>query len=195
MTKNIISLNIMSTAPPKPWENASGTSQATPINTAPPEIPTRPNSIQSQQQYGGASYGTNYGTGAYGSGAYGTGYGTGYGATGSGYGSGMYGNRMGMGGMYGANSYGNYGAMAGGYGTMTGGYGSGMYGNRMGMGNVRLGPNGFPIEENISFAQQMEQSTQSTFQVLDQIVQAFGGFSQMLESTFFATHSSFMAMV
>ena len=63
------------------------------------------------------------------------------------------------------------------------------------MGNVRLGPNGFPIEENITFAQQMEQSTQSTFQVLDQIVQAFGGFSQMLESTFFATHSSFMAMV
>jgi peroxin-13 len=31
--------------------------------------------------------------------------------------------------------------------------------------------------------------------MIDQIVQAFGGFAQMLESTFFATHSSFMAMV
>jgi peroxin-13 len=50
------------------------------------------------------------------------------------------------------------------------------------------------MEEN-SLTQQMELSTQSTFQVLDQIVQSFMGFSNMLESTFFATHSSFMAMV
>ncbi|KAJ3126484.1 Peroxisomal membrane protein PAS20 [Nowakowskiella sp. JEL0407] len=53
-----------------------------------------------------------------------------------------------------------------------------------------LGPN-----PEMSLTAQMEQSTQSTFQTLDQVVQAFGGFAQMLESTFFATHSSFMAMI
>ncbi|KAI8924582.1 Peroxin 13, N-terminal region-domain-containing protein [Entophlyctis helioformis] len=52
-----------------------------------------------------------------------------------------------------------------------------------------LGPNGEP-----PLTARLEQSTQATFQMLDQIVQAFGGFAQMLESTFFATHSSFMAM-
>jgi peroxin-13 len=46
-----------------------------------------------------------------------------------------------------------------------------------------------------SLTQRMEQSTASTFQTLDSIVQAFMGFSHMLESTFFATQSSFMAMV
>lgn len=43
--------------------------------------------------------------------------------------------------------------------------------------------------------QQMEASTLSTFQLLQSIVQTFGGFSQMLESTFMATHSSFFAMI
>lgn len=43
--------------------------------------------------------------------------------------------------------------------------------------------------------QQMQQSSQSTFQVMDQVVQAFGGLAQMLDSTFHATYSSFMAMV
>ncbi|KAJ3080937.1 Peroxisomal membrane protein PAS20 [Quaeritorhiza haematococci] len=59
------------------------------------------------------------------------------------------------------------------------------------------GPNGPASAPNGEqpLSARMEQSTQAAFQVLDQIVQAFGGFSQMLESTFFATHSSFMAMV
>ncbi|CZS95330.1 related to peroxisomal membrane protein pex13 [Rhynchosporium graminicola] len=39
------------------------------------------------------------------------------------------------------------------------------------------------------------QSTQATFQIIESIVGAFGGFSQMLESTYMATHSSFFAMV
>ena len=39
------------------------------------------------------------------------------------------------------------------------------------------------------------QTTQQAFMILDQVVQAFGGFAQMLESTFHATHSSFMAMM
>ncbi|KAJ1556076.1 Peroxisomal membrane protein PAS20 [Cladochytrium tenue] len=50
-------------------------------------------------------------------------------------------------------------------------------------------PNDLPLSA------QIEQSTSSAFQVMEQVVQAFGGFAQMLESTFFATHSSFMAMV
>ncbi|KAJ5232482.1 Variant SH3 [Penicillium chermesinum] len=39
------------------------------------------------------------------------------------------------------------------------------------------------------------QSTQATFQMIESIVGAFGGFAQMLESTYMATHSSFFAMV
>jgi peroxin-13 len=110
---------------------------------------------------------------------------------------------------YGINSlnyggYGGYGSYSGGYGSYSsgygrfggGGYGNGMYGGGYGSGyssyNRRLMPN--HLDGN-SLMQRMEQSTQSTFQMLDQIVQAFGGFSQMLESTFYATHSSFMALM
>lgn len=53
-------------------------------------------------------------------------------------------------------------------------YGGGMYGNRMmgGYGNRGMGPNGMPFEGGeMSFTQQMEMSTQSTFQILDQVVQ------------------------
>jgi len=35
----------------------------------------------------------------------------------------------------------------------------------------------------------------ATFQIIESIVGAFGGFAQMLESTFMATHSSFFAMI
>jgi peroxin-13 len=41
----------------------------------------------------------------------------------------------------------------------------------------------------------MESSTRATFNVIESIVGAFGGFAQMLDSTYMATHSSFMAMV
>jgi peroxin-13 len=64
-----------------------------------------------------------------------------------------------------------------------GGMGGGMY--------PRPGLDG----QEVPLSAQVEQSTQQAFFVLDQIVQAFTGFSQMLESTFHATHSSFMAMV
>lgn len=57
-----------------------------------------------------------------------------------------------------------------------GGMGAGMYGQ----GNMRQG---------------LEQSTQATFQLIESIVGAVGGFAQMLESTYMATHSSFFAMV
>ncbi|KAI9497109.1 Peroxin 13, N-terminal region-domain-containing protein [Zychaea mexicana] len=59
-----------------------------------------------------------------------------------------------------------------------------MYGNRMG------GPEG-----EMPLTQRMEAGTRPAFEVIEQIVGAFGGFAQMLDSTFMATHSSFMAMM
>lgn len=88
-----------------------------------------------------------------------------------GYGTGMYG---GMGG------YGGYG---------TGMYGGGMYGGYGGMGGM-----GMPGDPN-SLTNRFNNSTQATFQMLEGIVATFGGFAQMLESTYMATHSSFFAMV
>ena len=64
-------------------------------------------------------------------------------------------------------------------------YGGGMYGG--GYGGM-MGPNqGDPNSLTNSF----NQSTQATFQIIESIVGAFGGFAQMLESTYMATHSSF----
>jgi len=82
----------------------------------------------------------------------------------------------------------------GGYGGMYGGgygYGGmpGMYGGMGGMGGMPGDPN------NMSLTQSFSQSTQATFQLIESIVGAFGGFAQMLESTYMATHSSFFAMV
>lgn len=90
----------------------------------------------------------------------------------------------GMGGMgyggYGGGMYGGMGGM-GGYGSM---YGGGMYG---GMGG---GMQGDPNDPN-SLTHGFTQSTAATFQIIESIVGAFGGFAQMLESTYMATHSSF----
>ncbi|TPX37637.1 hypothetical protein SmJEL517_g00598 [Synchytrium microbalum] len=154
--------------------------------------------------YGQSAYGSSYGASPYSSSyssPYGSTYGSSYGGVG-GYGStmGSYGSTMGgysspynrFGSSYGGasaysspyNRFGSMGGMGGGYS----GYGSPY--NRFG------GAPGMPGQpEEISLTQRMEQSTQNAFMVLDNIVQAFGGFSQMLESTFHATHSSFMAMV
>ena len=87
-----------------------------------------------------------------------------------------------MGGMYGGG-YGGMGGMGGMYG---GGYGGGMYNNGYGMGG--------PGQEQ-SLTQSFSQSTQATFQIIESIVGAFGGFAQMMESTYMATHQSFFAMV
>jgi len=82
-----------------------------------------------------------------------------------------------------------------GYGGM-GGYGMGYGGNYgYGMGGP-TGMMGGPMDpNNPSLTQQLESSTQQTFAILQSIVQTFGGFAQMLESTFMATHSSFFAMI
>lgn len=95
-------------------------------------------------------------------------------------------SRFGGGGSYGMG--GGYGGYGGGYGGMGGGYG-GMYG-QPGAGGYGMGG---PQEQSLT--QSFSQSTQATFQIIESIVGAFGGFAQMLESTYMATHSSFFAMV
>ncbi|EKG22155.1 hypothetical protein MPH_00482 [Macrophomina phaseolina MS6] len=113
-------------------------------------------------------------------GGYGSGYGGAYSSPYSsmggigGYGGSMYGRSMYGGGMYGGG-YGGYGM------------GGGMYGGMGGMPGDPNNPQGL--------TQSFSQSTAATFQMIESIVGAFGGFAQMLESTYMATHSSFFAMV
>ena len=79
--------------------------------------------------------------------------------------------------MYGGGMYGGMG------GGMYGGMGGGMYGGGMGMPGDPNDPN--------SLTNRFNSGTAATFQMLEGIVTAFGGFAQMLESTYMATHSSF----
>lgn len=95
-----------------------------------------------------------------------------------GYGGGMYNSYGGMGGM------GAMGGLGGMYGS-GGMYGAGGYG-----GAMQRDPN-----DPNSLTNRFNTSTQATFQMLEGVVGAFGGFAQMLESTYMATHSSFFAMV
>ncbi|PYH97791.1 hypothetical protein BO71DRAFT_426671 [Aspergillus ellipticus CBS 707.79] len=188
-----------SVSPPKPWERA-GAAAGSPITasspapsamtasapTAPsasaptptatatstaPDLPSRPNSLNTVVNRTASNY-SPYGASRFGTSPYG-----GYGSYSSPY------SRFGsMGSMYGGG-YGGYGGMGGVYGGM-GGYG-GMYGGGM---------PGDPNDPN-SLTNSFSQSTQATFQMIESIVGAFGGFAQMLESTYMATHSSFFAMV
>ena len=69
-----------------------------------------------------------------------------------------------------------------------GGYGGGgIYGQPGMMGNED------PNDPN-SLTNTFSQSTQATFQIIESLVGAFGGFAQMLESTYMATHSSFFGL-
>ena len=77
--------------------------------------------------------------------------------------------------------------MYGGYG----GYGGGMYGGGAMMGNGMPGMMGQDPNNPNSLTHSFNQSTAATFQILEGVVNAFGGFAQMLESTYMATHSSF----
>ena len=65
-------------------------------------------------------------------------------------------------------------------------YGGGMYGGMGGMGGMPQNPN-----DPNSLTNRFSNSTAATFQMLEGIVMAFGGFAQMLESTYMATQSSF----
>ena len=108
------------------------------------------------------------------------GLGTGYGGALGGYGT--YGTMGGMG------AYSSpYSRLGGGmYGGMgMGGYGMGGYGGYAG------GAGGLDPNDPNSLSRGFENSTAATFQMIESIVGAFGGFAQMLESTYMATHSSF----
>ncbi len=75
-------------------------------------------------------------------------------------------------------------------------YGGGMYGNNMYGGGGGYGYNqGMPGDpnnpNNQSLTQTWNQSTAATFQIMESIVGAFGGFAQMLERAYMTTHSSF----
>ncbi|KAK9696804.1 Peroxisomal membrane protein PAS20 [Basidiobolus ranarum] len=200
-------------SPPKPWEKnpqsstvstMSSTNASTNSSTGanPPLVPER----TSMTGYGATagSYGSGamggyrsgyggYGAGGYSSGGYGSSYGSRYGS--SGYGGGLYGSSgygsSGYGSGYGGygGGYGSYGGMSSGYG----GYGSRYGGGYGGMGGMGMGPNG--PEGGPGLLNTVESTVQPTFQAIDGIVNAFGGCAHMLESTFMATHSSFMAMV
>lgn len=145
-----------------------------------PTLPAKPDSLSAVATRNASNFSSPYNRPGYSS-AYSSPYGYGGGAYSSPYnrfGSGM-GGIGGMGGMY-SSPYG-----MGGYG----GYGGGMYG-QPGAGGM-YGPNG----QEQSLTQTFSQSTQATFHMIESIVGAFGGFAQMLESTYMATHSSFFAMV
>jgi peroxin-13 len=146
--------------------------------SGPPPIPQRPSSLTDAVNRNASAY-SPYGANRIGALGAST-----YGGIGSAYSS-PY-SRLGGMGAYGGYGSGMYGGM-GGYG----GYGSGMYGG-MGMGGM-YGGMGTPGNPNdpASLTQAFSQSTQATFQIIESIVGAFGGFAQMLESTYLATHSSF----
>lgn len=148
-----------------------------------PAIPERPSTLASAVNRNASAY-SPYGASNVG------GMASPYGGMGSSYSSpysrmgGMGGYGGGMGSMYGG--MGGMGGM-GGYGSMYGGGMGGMYGGGMG------GMQGDPNDPN-SLRNGFTQSTQATFQIIESIVGAFGGFAQMLESTYMATHSSFFGM-
>ncbi|EER39084.1 peroxin 13 [Histoplasma capsulatum H143] len=152
--------------------SATTTSTSPATTTSAPDLPSRPSSLNSVVNQTASNY-SPYGTSRLGQSPYGGAYG-GYNSYTS-----PYSRLGGMGSMYGGYGAG-YGGMYGGMGGM-GGYG-GMYGG--------IPPGGDPNSLTNSFSQ----STQATFQLIESIVGAFGGFAQMLESTYMATHSSFFGI-
>ncbi|KAJ1921301.1 Peroxisomal membrane protein PAS20 [Tieghemiomyces parasiticus] len=176
-------------SPPKPWETSApaSTNHSNGNGSAPPAVPPR---LASQFA---TSASTTLPTSAASVSPYGLGSTAGY----SSYNRMQpYGSRFGP--TYGATGYGgSYGGGYGGYGTYGGGYGS-TYGNRFGggaYGRPYYGDDPSGLGGPNDPLSGLEAGTRSTFQVLEQIVNAFGGFAQMLDSTFQATHASFMAMM
>ncbi|PTB68834.1 peroxin 13 [Trichoderma citrinoviride] len=181
-------------SPPKPWERAGAgpvpslnipsspaSSSAAPLSPASsvasmeaPPIPERPASLAASINQNAAAHTRVGAMGAMGAmgaspyGAYNSAYSSPYSSPYSRFGGG----------------YGGYGSMYGGMpmGGMGGMYGGGMYG-------------GMPMGDPNSLANRFSNGTAATFQMLEGVVTAFGGFAQMLESTYMATHSSFFAMI
>ena len=147
--------------------NAGDVTESADSKKRPPPLPPRPR--ENALVPGGYSAGM-------------TGYGS-YGGMGSPYGMGM--------GSFGGYGTG-YGGM-GGYGAF-GGYGGGGYGGYGGYGRAAMyGHN--PPDESSDFIRIAEESSRQAFQSIESIVHAFGSVSMMLESTYFAVHSSFRAVL
>ncbi|THC97610.1 hypothetical protein EYZ11_002900 [Aspergillus tanneri] len=146
--------------------SAAPTATAATTTSTAPDLPSRPNTLNAVVNQTASNY-SPYGASRFGASPYG-----GYGGYSSPY-----------------SRFGTMGSMYGGYG----GYG-GMYGGMGGMGGMYGGMPGDPNNPN-SLTNSFSQNTQATFQLIESIVGAFGGFAQMLESTYMATHSSFFAMV
>ncbi|CAG8158546.1 unnamed protein product [Penicillium olsonii] len=151
---------------------------------AAPDLPDRPSTLNSVVNSTASNY-SPYGASRLGTSAYGTGMG-GYGSMG---GMGSYSSPY--------SRFGTMGGMGSMYGGGYGGYGGGMYGmgGMGGMGGMYGGMGGQDPNDPNSLTNSFGQSTQATFHMIESIVGAFGGFAQMLESTYMATHSSFFAMV
>jgi peroxin-13 len=149
---------------------STASSSAAASSIIPPSLPERPESLSSVVNRTASNY--SYNAPRSFASPYGYGGLNGYSSYTSPY------NRFGTG------AYGSmYGSGYGGYGGMYGGAMPGMYGGM---------PPGIPGDpNNPSLTQAFSQSTQATFQLIESIVGAFGGFAQMLESTYMATHSSF----
>jgi len=152
----------------------SSISLTTSSSSSPPALPERPSALSAVVNRTASNYSpygaSRLGTSPYGGlSSYSSPYSSPYSRFG-GMGSSMYGGMGGLGGMYGG----------------MGGYGGGMYGGMGGMGGMQGDPN-----DPNSLTNSFSQSTQATFQIIESIVGAFGGFAQMLESTYMATHSSF----
>lgn len=94
-----------------------------------------------------------------------------------------YGGTPGYGGY---TPYNRYNSMMSPYGTNR--YGSNYYG---GTGVDAMNP----YQQPTSLTSRMEASSRSTFELIENIVNAFAGFAQMLESTYMAAHSGFMAVI
>ncbi|KAJ5641467.1 Variant SH3 [Penicillium lividum] len=189
-----------SVSPPKPWERAgvatgntlssvatagspvASTAMTTTVpstgnpatTSTAPDLPSRPSTLNSVVNNNASNY-SPYGASRLGTSPYG-----------------------GLGGMGGYSSpYSRFGSMGSMYGGGYGGMGGmgGMYGGMGGMGGMYGGMPGQDPNDPNSLTNSFSQSTQATFQMIESIVGAFGGFAQMLESTYMATHSSFFAMI
>ncbi|KAL9054361.1 MAG: hypothetical protein Q9206_003571 [Seirophora lacunosa] len=153
---------------------SASSSPSTATTSQPPALPAKPASLSSVVNRTASNY-SPYGANRLGNSPYGAG---GYGSYSS-----LYSRMGGMNSMYGGYGSG-YGGMYGSMGGM-GGMG-GMYGGMGQPGMMGMDPN-----DPNSLTNSFNQNTQATFQMIESIVGAFGGFAQMLESTYMATHSSF----
>lgn len=100
------------------------------------------------------------------------------------YGNNYYGGFGGYGSSFGYRGYGGYG----GYNN----FGYSAYPGTSSYGGYLGGPSGDAENRFVQFA---EESTRSTFQSIESLVQAFSSITMMLESTFYAVTNSFRALL